>query len=183
MAPAAAQFALVAYIPGTLGAFLNSLRDELVPSCGLLSHVTVLPPRFLQTPKEALTRQMHGRLARLTAFELELGNVEIFPLTSVVFLSVHAGRGAIEEMHDELNRGTLEADEFFDFHPHVTLAQQIPPECVIPLYDLARLRWEQWGPRRSVLVDTLTLVRNDGASGWETVSEHVLPAVNLQKTV
>ena len=40
-------FALVIYIPGPLGKFLDDLRRELVPSYNPHAHVSVLPPRPL----------------------------------------------------------------------------------------------------------------------------------------
>ena len=40
-------FALVVYIPGPLGVFLDELRRELVPHYNPHAHVSVLPPRPL----------------------------------------------------------------------------------------------------------------------------------------
>jgi 2'-5' RNA ligase len=182
-APGLTQFALVAYIPGPLGSFLTRLRSELVPASRLLAHVTVLPPRVLDAPPEVLTRHLDARLRRMRAFELEPGGIEIFPLTSVIFLSLIGGRGFMEAMHEELNQGILEADELFEYHPHITLAQQVPPDQVLSAYDRACARWGQWKRPRHFPVETLTFVRNSGGAGWETVSEHTLSPLSLLKTV
>lgn len=182
-APGETQFALVAYIPAPLGDFLTRLRTELVPASRLMAHVTVLPPRVLDAPADVLSRYLETRLRRMRAFELEAGNIEIFPLTSVIFLSLIGGRGAVEDMHEELNRGALEAGEWFEFHPHITLAQQVPADEVLSVYDRARTRWGQWKRSRQFPVETLTFVQNVGGRGWETVSEHNLSAASLLKTV
>jgi 2'-5' RNA ligase len=181
--PGVTQYALVAYIPEPLGGFLTRLRTELVPASRLMAHVTVLPPRVLTASAAAVSRHLEIRLRHMRAFDLEAGGIEIFPLTSVIFLSLIGGRGIVEDLHEELNRGTLEADEAFEFHPHITLAQQVPPDEVLCIYDRARTRWDQWGRSRQFQVDTLTFVQNVGGTGWETVSEHKFNAVSLLKTV
>jgi 2'-5' RNA ligase len=174
-------FALVAYIPGPLGAYLNELRAELVSENDLVSHLTVLPPRVLAAPEDQLAAQLETRLSKTPAFEVALGKVEIFPLTDVIFLSVEGGRGAIEEVHDELDRGDLQFDEPFEFHPHVTLAQEVEPDVLLTTYRLAQTRWEQCPHPRSFSIEKLTFVRNVNGEEWRTVSEHTLAGVNPQK--
>jgi hypothetical protein len=46
------MFALVSYVPGRLGEFLDRLREELVTGCKAHSHVTLLPPRPLSISTE-----------------------------------------------------------------------------------------------------------------------------------
>ena len=43
-------YALVSYIPGALGEFLDRLREELVAGCDPHAHITALPPRPIAGP-------------------------------------------------------------------------------------------------------------------------------------
>ena len=176
-------FALVAYIPGELGAFLNSLRPRLVPSCHLLSHLTILPPRATNAQEDTLVRFLDRATSRVAAFEVELGDVEIFPVTNVIYLSVLAGRGAVESIHEDLNHADLAFDEPFEFQPHITLAQDVEPERLLAVYELARQVWADCPHQDSFSVEKLTFVRNDGLDVWSTVSEHQLACSTLLRTV
>jgi len=176
-------FALVAYISGPLGSFLNRLRAELVPSYHLFSHLTLLPPRPVKAPERAILKHLEARISQTPVFDVELGDVEIFPVTSVIYLSVLVGRGPVESIHDHLNQRLLAFDEPFEFQPHVTLAQEVEPENLLAAYAMARQRWERWRGPRTFTVEKLTLVRNGGPDVWTTLSEYQLGCANLLKTV
>jgi 2'-5' RNA ligase len=119
------SFALVCYLPGALGAFLDRLRTELVSTCVARSHVTILPPRQLVAAEAQAARQISDRVLDYPPFHVELGKVEIFPATKVIYLSLNAGGSHLEELHDSLNSNSLFFDEPYIYHPHVTLAQGI----------------------------------------------------------
>src|SRR4051794_19474862 len=92
------QFALVIYIPDPLAAFLDELRLELVAGCMPRAHVTVLPPRPLQNVEAAL--EMARSLApEFPPFDIELGGVEIFPKTNVIYIGLRLGRDEMRAMH------------------------------------------------------------------------------------
>ena len=61
-------YGLVAYINGTLGNFLYNLRQELVPSCRLRSHVSLLPPRLLAGDEQG-AKQRIGEVAEQMGHE------------------------------------------------------------------------------------------------------------------
>lgn len=176
------QYALVGYVPDPLGAFLNHLRGDLVPGCRLQSHITLLPPRLLPAPEPRIVDELTALLRQVPVFELELGDVELFPVTEVAYLSIRNGQRQLAEIHRLLNRGTLAYQEPFDYHPHITLAQQVAPGAVQDAVDRARLAWSRWtGPRRFA-VEHLTFVRNVNPEHWATVSEHPLPQESLPQT-
>jgi len=121
-----------------------------------------------------LTEQLSRRLERSPSFQVGLAEVEMFPVTDVVYLALRDGRDCVESLHHELNSELLSFNEPFPFHPHITLAQQMPPGQAPDALELARRRWREWRGGRSFAVDHLTFVRNANCDTWETVSEHPL---------
>ncbi|MCC7156812.1 MAG: 2'-5' RNA ligase family protein [Bryobacterales bacterium] len=167
-------FAVVCYVPEELGEFLNRLRCHLVPSCSLLSHITLLPPRTLTAPVAELVSSVGHGLKGVKPFSLELGPVEKFPVTDVVYLSVARGRPQLETIHRTLDAGPLASEEPFPFHPHITLAQEIAGGQVESTFATAAQHWNEWKGSRSFAVDRATLVQNCNGSGWATVAEYDL---------
>ena len=78
------SFALVSYIPDPLAAFLDKLRQELVPHCFLRAHVTILPPRPISSSPEAAWRLVQSFVPLFGPFEVEMTNVEVFPISDVI---------------------------------------------------------------------------------------------------
>ncbi|MDQ6663664.1 MAG: 2'-5' RNA ligase family protein [Acidobacteriota bacterium] len=160
------QFALVSYIPDPLGLFLDNLRIEMAPGCKPHAHVTILPPRPVLGKASAAAGELERRLGNFTAFELELGRMELFPVSEVIFLSIVRGAEILREMHAALNSGGVLFEEPFPYHPHITLAQNLPPEQVQPLHNLAARRWAEYAGNRVFRVENLAFVRNDRDSIW-----------------
>ncbi len=173
---------MVAYIPDPLGSFLNELRAELVPGCTLRSHLTILPPRHLTAPETAIQSELDRLSASLPAFEVILGDVEVFPSTGVVYLSLAGGRQSVEHAHASLNHGILFAEDVFPFHPHVTIAQNLGSLPFQEVLETARRRWQECRLPRQFTVEELTLVRNVSPSCWEDLSRHRLSPVSLLRT-
>jgi 2'-5' RNA ligase len=160
------SYALVTYTPEPLGSFLDRLRQELVAACRIQSHVTLLPPRPLVSPAELAWEQAELRLKTEHAFEIGLGEVEVFPGTNVIYLAVTEGRCRLEALHAELNRRHLAYEEPFVYHPHLTLAQALEPDQVETTLSLARRRWAEFPHSRTFLVETLTFVQNSVQNQW-----------------
>lgn len=169
------SFALISYLPEPLAGFLNSLRGELVPRCVAKSHVTVLPPRPLASgvPDDAWT-ELSGSLGGFPPFRVELGAIEIFRDTNVIYLSIGAGFRELEQMHAALNRGPLRFAEPYQYHPHVTLAQQLSADEVEPAAALARRRWREFPYSHSFTVDRLTFVQNTLDNRWADLAGRAL---------
>src|SRR5262245_47248729 len=96
------SFALVAYIPDPLRMFLDDLRRELVPGCAPNAHVTILPPRPLSGSREAAIATIRGRIGDFSPFEVHAGDVTVFPVTNVVYLTLKTGGHELTEMHRAL---------------------------------------------------------------------------------
>jgi 2'-5' RNA ligase len=181
LSPDLPQYALVAYIPGDLGRFLNELRPRLVPDCHLQAHVTLLPPRLLSAPPHQLAAALQACLSTVEPFEVHLNGVEMFPVTDVIYLGLKSGWERLIALHSDLGRGDLAYDEPFKYHPHITLAQEIPAGQLEVTFQRALQAWETWKGPRSFPVERLTFVRNGGPNCWQTVSEHDLTRVSLPK--
>src|SRR5581483_6997175 len=159
------QFALVSYIPEPLSGFLDRLRCELVPNCFLRAHVTILPPRPLEAPPEKAWMEVREAVSDLHPIDVDLSSVEIFPVSDVIYIGLGSGREELKQLHDFLNKGRVAHKESFNFHPHVTLAQNLTPDQVDEFVVLARRRWEEFQGPRNFRVHTITFVQNTKRHG------------------
>lgn len=164
------QFALVIYIPGPLAEFLDDLRRELVKGCMPRAHMTVLPPRPLERVEAAL-EQARTQTAEFAPFEIEAEGIEVFERTSVIYLGVGRGAAALRKMHAVMNTGALAFDEPYEFHPHVTLAQDFDVAEVPRLEALARERWKAWRGPRTFSAEHVAFVQNTASKCWLDLAE------------
>ena len=160
------SFALVSYLPDPLAGFLDRLRTELVEDCHSKAHLTVLPPRPLTCDVDSAWRALQNRLHDFQPFRVELGQPEIFPVTQVIYLSVKSGYNELKQLHSKLNTGELAFEEPFEYHPHVTLAQELEPGEVAALFEKASARWKEFSHSHSFAVDRLTFVQNTLENRW-----------------
>lgn len=160
------QYALVSYIQNPLGGFLDELRLQLAPNCQPHAHVTVLPPRPLKGLETEAKAELRRLAAEFHAFEVKLGDVELFQTTDVIYLEVERGAAELRRMHRILNVGAVQFQEPYDFHPHITIAQYIPKESVGETLKRARELWDRWSGRTSFTVEELSFVQNQENHGW-----------------
>jgi 2'-5' RNA ligase len=171
------QYALVSYIPGPLGVFLDQLRLDLVPGCSPHAHVTVLPPRPIESSEEQAAEEMFERTDGFSDFEVELGDVEVFPVSKVIYIGLRRGEPELRRMYRTLNRGAVFYREPFPYHPHVTLAQNFPIEEVDRIYEAAREQWAEYRQTRRFSVDSLEFVKNTFGSCWADLAKISLKKV------
>ncbi len=164
----ASHYALVSYVKGELGNFVEDLRRELYPKApDFPAHVTLLPPRHL-AGSEADAEQLLTRIcAHSEPFEVILGEVETFiPVTPTVFIRVAKYAYKMRELHDRLNTGALFFDEPWPYMPHMTIAKM--PEMVDAMgaSEIARRRWAQYMGSRRIIVEQVTFVREGDDQRW-----------------
>ena len=169
-------FALINYIPGELGRFLNALRGELVTGCHAQSHVTLLPPRAIKASTPEAWVAIQAASETLPPFTVALDEVQVFPGTNVIYLAIGEGRSMLLETHANFCHGALNNREAFPYHPHVTLAQGLEPEYVESSADLARFRWRNYTGPRSFLVNDLVFVQNTSSDDWLDLEQIQLSA-------
>jgi 2'-5' RNA ligase len=173
-------FALVIYIPGPLGTFLDDLRRELVPHYNPHSHVSVLPPRPLAVEWQTASAQARNLSAGWTPFDVELTTIEVFPVTDVIYIEVGAGTAELRRMHAAMNQTDLGFDEPFVYHPHITLAQEIPHDRVGEVRALAQRRWDEFQGSKVFRADRATFVQNTLTNCWIDLDEYSLGTVALR---
>jgi len=170
-------FALVTYVPEPLGLFLDDLRRELAPGCNPHAHVSVLPPRPLAVEWQVASGQARALTEAWTPFEIELTGLQIFPVTNVIYLEIGAGTAELRRMHAAMNTGALEFQEPFPYHPHITLAQEIPHREVQAIHELAGRRWKEYGGSSVFRAERTVFVRNTLDNCWVDLAEYSLGAV------
>lgn len=160
------EYALVSYIPGSLGEVLNDLRRELVPASIARSHVTVLPPRKLFVGEEQARIELEQELIEAPPFTVELTGVDYFDATSVIYIAIGAGWQELIALHERLNHKGLHFAETYNYHPHVTLAQDFPAAELGHKLKIAHDRWDRFPEPRKFEVNYLTFVQNTAANRW-----------------
>lgn len=168
------QYALVNYVPGPLAKFLDELRLELTPGCNPRAHVTILPPRPLCRTMDDAIREINRKISEdsreSALFTVELGGVEIFPGSNVVYMELARGGEELRRLYRRLNCGALAFEESFPYHPHITLAQHLPLEEAELMANGARARWAGWKGARTYEVTEISLVRNVAPMVWLDVA-------------
>jgi 2'-5' RNA ligase len=170
-------FALVIYLPEPLGRFLDELRCELVPHDKPHAHVSVLPPRPLAVDWQVASDQVRSLTEAWSPFEIELTNIEVFPVTNVIYLELGAGAAELRRLHGAMNTRALEFHEPFAYHPHVTLAQELTSSDVTAAHALARRRWESYQGKRSFRAERAVFVQNTLHNMWVDLAEFGLGTV------
>ena len=167
-------FALVIYIPGPLGKFLDDLRRKLVPGCNPHAHVSLLPPRPLAVDWAVASDQVRAVMDGWRPFEIELTGIEIFPVTDVIYIEIGDGAADLRRMHAAMNAGSLEFRDPFPYHPHITLAQELLPETVTPTNELAHRLWREYAGPRRFAVEHAAFVQNSLSNYWIDLAEYSL---------
>jgi 2'-5' RNA ligase len=150
------------------------MRREIEPGSTSKCHLTLLPPRHLDCPSGSAVADIQAVLQEWEAFEVTLSEVQIFPLSRVLYLSVSQGFDKLLGLHRALNRGNCGCQEVFYYHPHVTLAQSLPVEKVDSLRATAQERWRGYPAGPTFLLERLTLVQNTAEHGWQNLHEMFL---------
>jgi len=172
-------FALVIYIPDPLGCFLDDLRRDLVPGCNPHAHVSVLPPRPLAVDVSVAGEHVRERASTWEPFDIQLGRVRIFPVTNVIYLELAEGGPEMFRIHDAMNSGALSFNEPFAYHPHITLAQEIPPADVDAVNRRAQELWEAYSGPRSFRADRAAFVQNTLGNCWIDLADYPLAGVRV----
>jgi 2'-5' RNA ligase len=73
-----------------------------------------------------------------------------------------------------MNAGALEFEEPFPYHPHITLAQEIPHQEVPAIYELARRRWQEYRGRGVFRAERTVFVRSTLDNCWIDLAEYRL---------
>jgi 2'-5' RNA ligase len=173
-------FALVVYIPDPLARFLDELREELVPACLPRAHVTILPPRPVSGDLGEVVEHARTLVTGFAPFDILAGDVAMFPSTDVIYIGIQQGEAELRELYRTLNRGPLAFQEPFPYHPHITLAQDLPADRVQQLYALACNRWAGFPHSRRIRAERACFVQSTVECTWVDLAEFKLAGVPVR---
>jgi len=162
------RYALVAYLKGPAGEFVESLRRELHPDLPHMpAHLTILPPRPLRGSEKAALQVLETICGQEEPFEVSLGSVETFiPVTPTVFIRIDGGAGHMSDLHRNLNTAELRYQEEWPYIPHLTIVKMGSEPPAQAAFEIAHQRWQNYSGSRRILLERLTFVREDSFNCW-----------------
>ncbi|MBI2816125.1 MAG: 2'-5' RNA ligase family protein [Acidobacteria bacterium] len=162
------SYALVSYIPGKLGNFIDSLRRRFDPGLACwLAHVTLLSPRSLPEPLDTLLEAIRQQSASFEPFDVTISRVETFwPVSGVVYLGISEGAERLAQLHESLNAGPLAFAEPHPYVSHVTIAQQLSQIEKDAIMKEVREEWVRYGVETCFRVESLFLVKKTPENRW-----------------
>jgi 2'-5' RNA ligase len=95
-------------------------------------HVTLLPPTEVPAAaRPAISAHLAALARRHAPFEMHLAGTGTFrPVAEVVFVAVARGIGNCELLANDGRTGPLARSLSFPYHPHVTVAHDVPPDML-----------------------------------------------------
>jgi 2'-5' RNA ligase len=133
-------------------------------------HVTLLPPTEVPVADRAAISAHLAEVARChPPFEMHLSGTGTFsPVSNVVFIAVARGIGNCELIANDVRSGPLERALSFPYHPHVTVAHDVPTDMLELAYNgLADLSAE-------FQVDAFTEFEQTASGAWAVAHEYRL---------
>ena len=167
-------YALVVYLPDPLGRFLDDLRRELVPGCNPHAHVSVLPPRPLSGDWQVAREQVRALAVSWQPFDITLGGIGMFPVTNVIYIELVQGAAEMHKLHAAMNSDALRFDEPFQYHPHITLAQEMPGNQVTTVHARASELWNGFTGSKTFRANRAAFVQNTLGNCWIDLAEYSL---------
>jgi 2'-5' RNA ligase len=128
--PAQARIGISIDVPDPWRAELQAARRDFGdPQAGLIPpHITIVGPTVVD---EAVLPAVWEHLDKVTAdippFRVHLRGTGTFrPISPVVFIAVVQGIAECEQLEQAARSGVLAQDLRFNYHPHVTVAHEVP---------------------------------------------------------
>jgi 2'-5' RNA ligase len=132
-------------------------------------HVTLLPPT--QVPGDALEPiEEHLRVvaAAEQPFDIRLRGAATFrPVSPVVFVPLVQGISECERLESAVRAGPLSREVRFPYHPHVTVAHDLPPNALDRAFDAVSSYEAEFRVRG------FSLFEQDGDGTWRPLRDFV----------
>ena len=131
-----------------LQAHRESFGDPLAAS--IPTHITLLPPTPVPADELDLVEEHLRKVAEgERSFEIHLRGTGTFhPVSPVVFVSVAMGISDCERVEEGVRSGPLARELLFPYHPHVTIAHDLPTPVLESAFDTLAsydVRFPVWG--------------------------------------
>lgn len=136
------------------------------------THITLIPPTVIAHEVLAdVERHLDAVARQHAAFRVHLRGTGTFrPVSPVVFVAVVKGISECELLADAVRRGPLDVELAYPYHPHVTVAHDLPDEALDRAFtELARFECE-------FAVEDLHLYVHDRVEGWRPTRDFALRA-------
>ncbi len=101
------------------------------------AHITVLPPTLVDVASLVdVEAHLQAAAARVPRFAVHLRGTGTFrPVSPVVFVALASGIGGCERLQAAVRRGILDQELEFPYHPHVTVAHDLPDDLLDSAYE------------------------------------------------
>ncbi|MCV2488494.1 2'-5' RNA ligase family protein [Geodermatophilus sp. YIM 151500] len=133
-APRTAVLGIIVTIPEPWAQLLVDWRRKVGdPQAALVPpHVTLLPPTEVAVDDRPLIAEHLAAVARThPPFDMHLAGTGTFmPVSDVVFVAVARGIGNCELIANDVRSGPLARSLAFPYHPHVTVAHDVPVDML-----------------------------------------------------
>jgi 2'-5' RNA ligase len=146
------EFGVAFSIPEPFTTELQGWRERLGdPNArGIPPHVTLLPPTALhESDLEAVEEHLRRIAAGESAFDMHLRGTGTFrPVSPVVFVALAEGISSCERVEAQVRSGPLARTISFPYHPHVTVAHDLPEPALEEAYTALAsydARFRVWG--------------------------------------
>lgn len=163
-ASAAVSFGVAIAVPEPHGTALQRRRAGFgdPQAHRIPSHVTLLPPEHGSPERvEQVTGALEEVAARTAPFTMRLEGTDTFrPVSPVVFVALAEGTHEAEQLAGAVRAATEAPAPQFPFHPHVTIAHDLPDERL----DLAQSELERYAC--AFAVREFSLYLQDERTGW-----------------
>ena len=121
-------------IPHPWGPEIEGWRESFgdPQATSIPAHITLLPPtRVSESDLPRIRAHLAQAAADTDVFDVQLRGAGTFrPVSPVVFVSVSQGISGCEKLESRIRRGVLERELDYPYHPHVTVAHDVPEEVL-----------------------------------------------------
>lgn len=121
-------------IPEPYGSHLQAIRARLgdPQADSIPTHITLLPPTTIDA---SLLTEIYEHLAAVAAAQRTYaivlhGSGTFRPVSPVVFVNLVEGISACERLENAVRSGVLWRPIHFNYHPHVTVAHDVPDDAL-----------------------------------------------------
>ncbi len=156
-------------VPDPFGAELAAWRARFGDPMAhtIPAHVTIMPPTDLPGIEFAdVVNHVRQTVTGVSAFDVRLAGTNTFrPVSPVTFVEVAEGGDACDRLQQRVRTGMLFRTLKYDYHPHVTVAQDLPEAAL----DEAQQTLSGWACH--FVVDHLTVYLHHEDGVWRPADE------------
>ncbi|GAB3161494.1 2'-5' RNA ligase family protein [Myceligenerans halotolerans] len=141
-APGQVRIGIAVAVPEPHAAQLAAARSAVGdPLADLIPpHITLLGPTVIdQADLDKVREHLDQVAASVRPFEVHLRGTATFrPVSPVVFVALAQGIAECETIESRVRTGMLAQDLRFNYHPHVTIAHEVPDDRLDKAYEALR---------------------------------------------